>query len=71
MNNRTVKSPRELAQRIAALHPPVDAEFVHTKGKVLLVGRWKSAACPQWIAEIAALIAARDEARDASKGRDE
>ena len=65
-----METPRVLAQRIAALHPPVDAEIVHTKGKVILMGKWNATACPQWIEEIAALIATRDEARDASGERD-
>jgi len=65
MSEPATESPRELAERIAALHPPVDAEFVYTKDKVLLAGCWKSEACPRWIAENAALIAARDEAHRA------
>jgi hypothetical protein len=52
----------EVAQRIAEIHPPVGLRLVTDtpSGQNYATGAWQADRCPEWIAEIKALIAAHD-----------
>lgn len=50
--------PRELAQRIAEIHPPVGVRvYRDAAGQESCVGTWRADKCPEWIERIAALLA--------------